>query len=289
MPVQDNEIKPKTPELVEDLDETKRQQIANEQEKTSVQKSGKLLPFLNAKANFHADRIDTLNHKIATKQDKLRKNEAKIDKLFEKADKLKDTNKMLKATLGKVPLVQKMIESNERKIQDILENKIPKRQKKSNQHRQQIEQLTHKRDIIQHKLERVTALSHAITSFTIGTNQERRQAFAKAMDSLNTATFNCLNDKRENLIAQKNTLVQKYENTYSIMERMNLQEKISKLTAKIDKIDTNIKYYQKDSDRFQKAVPSTEFAEIQFGKHDFDAVMVSTMDEISTRADTNPR
>ncbi len=106
------------------------------------------------------------------------------------------------------------------------------------------------------------------------------------MDSLNTATFNCLNDKRENLIAQKNTLVQKYENTYSIMERMNLQDKISKLTAKIDKLDTKMEHYQKNGDRFEKAVPSTEFSEIQFGKHDFDAVMVSTMDEISTRAET---
>lgn len=137
--------------------------------KTNVQKSGKLLPFLNAKANFHADRIDNLNRKIATKQDKLRKNEAKINRLSEKADKLEDTNKMLKAMLGKVPLVQKMIASNEKKIQDIRENKIPKRQEKCKQHKQQIAKLTHKRDTVQHKLDRVTALSNVITSFAIGT------------------------------------------------------------------------------------------------------------------------
>lgn len=109
MPVQDNETTKKKSEPVADLDENKRrQQIANQQEKTNVQKSGKLLPFLNAKANFHADRIDNLNRKIATKQDKLRKNEAKIDRLSDKADKLEDTNKMLKAMLGKVPLVRTM-------------------------------------------------------------------------------------------------------------------------------------------------------------------------------------
>ena len=286
MPVQDSEIKQKKSEPTEDLDETKRKQIANQQEKTTVQKSGKLLPFLNAKANFHADRIDNLNRKIATRQEKLRKNEAKIDRLSDKADKLEDTNKMLKAMLGKVPLVQKMIESNEQKIQDIRENKIPKRQEKSTLHKQQIEKLTHKRDVIQHKLDRVTALSNVITSFAIGTNQERRQAFAKAMDSLNTATFNCLNDKRENLSAQKNALMQKYENTYSVSERFSLQDKISELNLKIDKLDTKLKHYQKDSDRFEKTVSSAEFSDIQFGKHDFDAVMVSTMDEISTKAET---
>ena len=285
MPVQDNEIKQKKSEPAADLDEKKRQQIANQQEKNSVQKSGKLLPFLNAKAKSHSDRIDSLNHKIATKQDKLRKNEAKIDWLSEKADKLEDTNKMLKAMLGKVPLVQKMIESNEKKIQDIRENKIPKRQEKCSQHKQQIEKLTHKRDIVQHKLDRVVSLSNVITSFAIGTNQERRKAFAKAMDSLNTATFNCVNDKRENLSAKKNQLMEKYENTYSIAERMNLQDKISALTAKIDTLDVKLKNCQKDSNRFEKAVPLPEFSDIQFGKHDFDAVMVGTMDEISSKAE----
>ena len=192
MPVQENEIKQKKSEPIEDLDETKRKQIANQQEKTTVQKSGKLLPFLNAKANFHADRIDNLNRKIATRQDKLRKNEIRIEYLSSKADKLEDTNKMLKAMLGKVPLVQKMITSNEQKIKDIRENKIPQRQIKCSQHKEQIAKLTHKRDNIQHKLDRVTALSNVITSFTIGKNQERRQNFAKAMDSLNTATFKCM-------------------------------------------------------------------------------------------------
>ncbi|MBR4319130.1 MAG: DUF4316 domain-containing protein [Oscillospiraceae bacterium] len=286
MPVQENEIKQKKSEPIEDLDETKRKQIANQQEKTTVQKSGKLLPFLNAKANFHADRIDNLNRKIATRQDKLRKNEAKIERLSEKADKLEDTNKMLKAMLGKVPLVQKMITSNEKKIQDIRENKIPQRQIKCSQHKEQIAKLTHKRDNIQHKLDRVTALSNVITSFTIGRNQERRQNFAKAMDSLNTATFNCMSNKHENLIAKKTALMEKYENSYSLSEKFSLQDKITALTNKITQIENKMNHCQKDSNRFEKALPVPEFSEIQFGKHDFDAVMVGTMDEISSRAET---
>ena len=282
MPVQDNEIKQKKSEFSEDSDELKRQETANLQEKTSIQKSGKLLPFLNAKANFHAERIETLDRKIAVKQDKLASNKAAIDKLSAKADKLEDTNKMLKATIGNFPIVRKMIESNEKKIQNIRENKIPKRQEKCSQHRQQIGKLTHKRDNIQHKLDRVTALSNVITSFAVGRNQERRQTFAKAMDSLNTANFRCLCDKRENLSVKKNMLAEKYENTLSLAERMGIQKKISSLTAKIDTLATKINDYRKNTD-FEKSVPVSD---IQFGKHDFDAVMVGTMEGLVSKAET---
>ena len=64
MPVQDSEIKQKKSEPTEDLDETKRKQIANQQEKTTVQKSGKLLPFLNAKAEQQTNRIDNINGNV---------------------------------------------------------------------------------------------------------------------------------------------------------------------------------------------------------------------------------
>lgn len=64
MPVQDNEDTRKTSEPVADAEEELiKQQAAkqeHQQDETSVQKSGKLLPFLNAKAERHQSRIDTI-------------------------------------------------------------------------------------------------------------------------------------------------------------------------------------------------------------------------------------
>ena len=142
--------------------------------------------------------------------------------------------------------------------------------------------MTHKRDNIQHKLDRVTALSNVITSFAVGRNNERRQTFAKAMDSLNTANFRCLCDKCENLSVKKNMLAEKYENTLSLAERMGIQKKISNLTAKIDTLATKINDYRKNTD-FEKSVPVSD---IQFGKHDFDAVMVGTMEGLVSKVET---
>ena len=172
MPVQDNDDnRKKMPAPVTDDEKPKQQMQEN-----NIQKSGKLLPFLNAKAEQHTSRIDNLNGKIATQESKISKHTVKIKKLTAKVDKLEDTNKMLKNMLGDFPPVKALIAKNEQKIADIRENKIPKRQEKSTLHKQQIEKLTHKRDVIQHKLDRVTALSNVITSFAIGTNQERRES-----------------------------------------------------------------------------------------------------------------
>ena len=112
MPIQDNDDKRTADQLVVDAEEELRRRQAQAQEQqneTSVQKSGKLLPFLNAKTEHHQSRIDSLDEKIANQTDKIDRNKAKIEALSAKADKLADTNRMLKATLGGIPLVQKMI------------------------------------------------------------------------------------------------------------------------------------------------------------------------------------
>ena len=66
MPVQDNEdSRKKAPEPVPD-DEQRKQQAQD-----NIQKSRKLLPFLNAKAEQHTNRIDNLNSKITTQESKI--------------------------------------------------------------------------------------------------------------------------------------------------------------------------------------------------------------------------
>ena len=202
MPVQDNDDKRTADQPAVDAEELRRKQAQSrkqQQDETSVQKSGKLLPLLNAKAEHHQSRIDSLDEKIANQTDKIDRNKAKIEVLSAKADKLEDTNRMLKATIGNLPGIRTLIANNEKRIQAIREVKIPKRQEKIDQGWKKIDTLTAKRDRIEHKLNRVIALNDTIKSFGIHFNKERREAFAGAMTRLNISTVDCLSDRKQRL------------------------------------------------------------------------------------------
>lgn len=236
MPVQDNEdSRKKAPEPVPD-DEQRKQQAQD-----NIQKSRKLLPFLNAKAEQHTNRIDNLNSKITTQESKITMHTAKIEKLTARADKLEDTNKMLKNMFGDNPLVQSFIKKNEQKIADIRENKIPNRQQKIKACHAKIGRLTAKRDIVQHKLNRVVALNDTIKSFTIGRNAERRVAFSDAIGRLNVATVECLTDKKAQLESRKNAVMKQYNAPETdVADKFKLQDKLNDLSAKINFIDEKI-------------------------------------------------
>ena len=134
MPVQDNDDKRTADQPAVDAEEELRRKQAQEQQQESVaQKSGKLLPLLNAKAEHHQSRIDSLDEKIANQTDKIDRNKAKIEALSAKADKLEDTNRMLKTTIGNLPGIGAVLALNEKRIQAIREEKIPERQQKINQ------------------------------------------------------------------------------------------------------------------------------------------------------------
>ena len=237
MPVQDNDDKRTADQPAVDAEEELRRKQAQAQEhehENNIQKSGKLLPFLNAKAEHHQSRIDSLDEKIANQTDKIDRNRAKIEALSAKADKLEDTNRMLSATLGGVPLVQSMIRRNEERITAIREDKIPKREQKIENGWKKIDAMTAKRDTISHKLDRVVALSDAIKSFSIGFNKHRREAFSDAMDRLNEATFNCLIDKKKALTAKKDSIVEKYNSPEtSVVDKYKLQQQINNLNERI--------------------------------------------------------
>ena len=257
MPVQDNDDKRTSDQPVVNAEEELRKQQTKAQEHqkddTNVQKSGKLLPFLNAKAEHHQSRIDSIDEKIANQTDKIDRNRAKIEALTAKADKLEDTNRMLKAALGNIPLIRKVIENNEKRIQAIREVKIPKRGQKIEQGWQKINALTAKRENVSHKLNRVIALNDTIKSFSIGFNKERREVFADAMTRLTRATLNCLNDKRENLISQKTALEDEYNrNDASNADRFKLRFKIEGIENRISAIEDKINHYNCNSDFYEK-------------------------------------
>lgn len=245
MPVQDNDDKRTTDQPAVDAEEELRRKQAQaqeqQQEESGAQKSDKLLPFLNAKAEHHQSRIDSLDEKIANQTDKIDRNKAKIEALSAKADKLEDTNRMLKATIGNLPGIRTLIANNEKRIQAIREVKIPKRQEKIDQGWKKIDTLTAKRDRIEHKLNRVIALNDTIKSFGIHFNKERREAFADAMTRLNSSTVDCLSDKKATLEAKKQAILDTYNAPEtSAVDKLKLGEQLKGVNERIGAPESKI-------------------------------------------------
>ena len=244
MPVQDNDDKRTADQPAVDAEELRRKQAQaqeQQQEESGTQQSGKLLPLLNAKAEHHQSRIDSLDEKIANQTDKIDRNKANIEALSAKADKLEDTNRMLKATIGNLPGIGTVIALNEKRIQAIREVKIPNRQEKVDQSWKKIDALTNKRDRIEHKLNRVIALNDTIKSFSIGFNKERREAFADAMTRLNGATVDCLSDKKATLEAKKQKILDTYNDpATSVVDKYNLSEQLKDVNERISALDDKI-------------------------------------------------
>lgn len=244
MPVQDNDDKRTADQPAVDAEELRRKQAQSreqQQDETSVQKSGKLLPLLNAKAEHHQSRIDSLDEKIANQTDKIDRNKAKIEALSAKADKLEDTNRMLKATIGNLPGIGAVIALNEKRIQAIREVKIPKRQEKIDQGWKKIDTLTAKRDRIEHKLNRVLAINDAIKSFSIGFSKERREIFADAMTRLNSSTVDCLSDKKATLEAKRQDILDTYNAPEtSAVDKLKLGEQLKGVNERIGALESKI-------------------------------------------------
>ena len=166
MPVKENNLTSENADLSAEP-ELRKQQLQEE----NFRKSEKLLPFLNAKAENHISRITRLDNKISALQHKISVQRDDISFLTTRADKLEDTNKMLKMAVDKLPMLKGMIENNEKKIKKIREVKIPAKQAKIKVHTNKINQLSGKRKLIQHKLDRIVSLNGIIKSFGIANNQ----------------------------------------------------------------------------------------------------------------------
>lgn len=273
MPVQDNDDKRTADQPAVDAEELRRKQAQSrkqQQDETSVQKSGKLLPLLNAKAEHHQSRIDSLDEKIANQTDKIDRNKAKIEVLSAKADKLEDTNRMLKATIGNLPGIRTLIANNEKRIQAIREVKIPKRQEKIDQGWKKIDTLTANRDRIEHKLNRVIALNDTIKSFGIHFNKERREAFAGAMTRLNISTVDCLSDKKATLEAKRQDILDTYNAPEtSAVDKLKLGEQLKGVNERIGALESKI---------MKLARPETHYEEQT--NDQLDASMVLTGDKL---------
>ena len=236
MPVKENNPTSENADLSDET-ERKKQQLQEE----NFKKSEKLLPFLNAKAENHISRITKLDNKISALQHKISVQHNDIDFLTARADKLEDTNKMLKMAVDKLPMLKGMIENNEKKIKKIREVKIPAKQEKIKVHTNKINQLSGKRKLIQHKLDRVVSLNGIIKSFGIANNKARHEAFSASLENFRTSTSDCMTDKYNAIKLQRENLIERYtqpETSYS--EQFRLQQRINDLGQKMDTLSRKI-------------------------------------------------
>ena len=236
MPVKENNPTSENADLSAET-ERKKQQLQEE----NFKKSEKLLPFLNAKAENHISRITKLDNKISALQHKISVQHNDIDFLTARADKLEDTNKMLKMAVDKLPMLKGMIENNEKKIKKIREVKIPAKQEKIKVHTNKINQLSGKRKLIQHKLDRVISLNGIIKSFGISNNKARHEAFSASLENFRTSTSDCMTDKYNAMKLQRENLIERYtqpETSYS--EQFRLQQRINDLGQKMDTLSKKI-------------------------------------------------
>ena len=262
-------------ELTENIQNNGKEENEMLTAESDFEKSEKLLPILDSKAEFHQNRINNINEKIARQSDKIARNHQKIDKLTAKADRLEDLNRILKETLGEMPLVKSVIENNTEKINAIRNERIPKRHEKINSHTEKVAALQEKKEIISHKLDRTVALSNTISSFSLS-GSKRREAFRASLDALHKATVRCLNDKINALEIKQFEIG---ENTSgSNLEQLKAAQKMNDISRKINKLKSKITSYEEfDDDKTDKLIEHT--AEIIGNSVDSDEISAASIAE----------
>lgn len=196
--------------------------------------SESLLPVLNAIYQKHEDRIDSLQEKRETRENKIAKNTVKLDKLTAKVERLQQTNVMLKGLSGGVlnAPIQALIQRNQRRIDKIQNTSIPNRQAKIEKHMRRIDVIDHKIAVSQAKSDKIRHLDNAIKSFTIRNPEERRQQFTQSMDGLQDASKKTLSFKIEKCDQQIASLSKAYGMATNSMEQLSIGDKIQDIQAR---------------------------------------------------------
>lgn len=256
----------------------RRERLIHNMEVNAETSRKRLLPIMEAKAQGHEHKIAALTDKIHTKEQKIERNTAAITRLSDKADKLSDLSKGLQVAAGDNPLVKSLIHKIEQKTDAIRNEKIPRREHKIAVHQEKMSELQAKRDVSQHKLDRVVSLSSMVQSFGIIKPSKRRQEFASSLDQFKKATIQCMNDKVHQYDVKISGVMEKMDSPKtSASERSNLQKKLDSLktkrTALTDKLDRKLQDIRDDA-FFSTRQPET-----------IDAIQAATAEHIANAAE----
>lgn len=225
-------------------------------------KADKLLPFLNAAHERYTARIVSLNSKKQTRLSKIAKNVAKEERLSAKADRLSVTNEMLRRLSAGTKLetvANAVVEKNQRRIDKIRNEKIPKIEDKIAAHGEKVLQLDKKIAAQQRKADKCTALSNVITSFVMLNPEKRRAQFSQSMDTLHRVTKESLAAKAEKYQDKVSEIRKRLETenlsqaSYDrLVKQMNTNlDKIQETKAKLQKLDAVTKPYTEQTAEHQ--------------------------------------
>lgn len=215
----------------------------------------KISPILSVAINSSENRMKSLAEKNDTLHNKIVKNQSRIEKLSDKADSLKHSNDLLLAMKKNVPMLAKvasnLIENNNKKIENITKNKIPKREKKIEKHKSKIAKNEKKLAKTMRRYKVIGAMNRLLT----GKLSDKRREFSslvstmaeyslyKAVDKRNNAIEKLTNLSKELVAADRISVTQLADNSPNIDKLSNIisssQQKIMKsqeLLHDLDKI-----------------------------------------------------
>ncbi|MBQ8349344.1 MAG: hypothetical protein IJY19_06850 [Ruminococcus sp.] len=216
----------------------------------------KLIPLLETLTAHQESKINNAQEKVQSHSLKIGKNENKIARLQDRSQRLRNVTDFMKALSksSSIPgikrLIEAKIESNERRISDINENKIPIREEKIAKHKAAIDVQTRKIEKSQDKIDRYTHLSDFVKSFGFSDRAERHEHFMSSLINLNGDSQKRTAGKLERCVDKLQALNNEYSLTDSAVKKTEINAKIVKLngrrtslSGKLDKLQ-NAQHYQ---------------------------------------------
>lgn len=228
----------------------------------------KISPILSVAINSSENRMKSLAEKNDTLQNKIVKNQSRIEKLSDKADSLKHSNDLLLAMKKNVPMLAKvassLIENNNKKIENITKNKIPKREKRIEKHKSKIAKNEKKLAKTMRRYKVIGAMNRLLT----GKLSDKRREFSSLVSTMAEYSLYKAVDKRNNAIEQLTNLSKELV----AADRISVTQ-LADNSSNIDKLSNIISSSQ------QKIMKSQELL------HDLDKISRGEMLESETKLD----
>lgn len=259
----------------------------------------KLIPLLETLTAHQESKINNAQEKVQSHSLKIGKNENKIARLQDRSQRLRNVTDFLKALSksSSIPgikrLIEAKIESNERRISDINENKIPIREEKIAKHKAAIDAQTRKIEKSQDKIDRYTHLSDFVKSFGFSDRAERHEHFMSSLINLNGDSQKRTAGKLERCVDKLQALNNEYSLTDSAVKKTEINAKIVKLNSrrtslsgKLDKLqNAQLDYISIKNNEFGKQTPDLVNGLIENSGKALDSALTAKTGSVSSLID----
>lgn len=247
----------------------------------------KITPILKMSVNNHENTLKRFAEKNDTLSSKISKNENRIEALKNEVESIKHNNSLLTA-MKKIPVVSvvasAMIEQNNKKIENILNVKIPQREQKIAKHTTKLEKNNMKIDKVMGKLKELSAVNKFITNFKNMNTDERRQGFIDGLTAVTQNSLNRIQTKQNKAVSQLNDIADSINSGNLSITQLSSQ--IEKITKLIDTIEEQQGKVQKTNSLLDNLVKVAN-GELLQDKEKLDTVMDTTENVIAVAvADT---